>query len=214
MPADTRREFRLEPDGWRAYGQAVESAEAEGLAWQAVSIAKLLPITGCRLDEVVSLRWAEVDFDNRCFRFDAKRVKSGPFRPIGRAPLALLQELERLAPVRAPGSAFVFPGTRGERDQAYLGFKRAWKRHNLDYSPHCLRHAFASAAEDDCGLHESTLSVLLGHSKRAGSNVTRGYIMKNDASLLAATDKVSSYIWQAMTGDGHQAEIVPFDAKA
>ena len=156
MPADTRREFRLEPDGWRAYGQAVESAEAEGLAWQAVSIAKLLPITGCRLDEVVSLRWAEVDSDNRCFRFDAKRVKSGPLRPIGRAPLALLQGLKRLAPVRAPGSAFVFPGTRGERDQAYLGFKRAWKRHNLDYSPHCLRHAFASAAEDDCGLHESS----------------------------------------------------------
>jgi hypothetical protein len=49
---------------------------------------------------------------------------------------------------------------------------------------------------------KAAVSVLLGHSKRAGSNVTRGYIMKNDATLLAATDKVSIYIWQAMTGDG------------
>ena len=64
------------------------------------------------------------------------------------------------------------------------------------------------------GCMKAAVSVLLGHSKRAGSNVTRGYIMKNDATLLAATDKVSSYIWQAMTGDGHQAEIVPFDARA
>jgi len=197
MPADTRRQFRLEPAGWRAYGEAINAAESEGLAWQAVSIAKLLPLTGCRLDEIVSLRWAEVDVDGRCFRFDPQRVKSGSLRPAGREALAILQETRGFAARRAPKSTFVFPGSRGERDQAYSGFKRAWKRLQLEYSPHCLRHAFASAAEDDCGLHESTVAALLGHSKR-GSNVTRSYVLKADATLLAAADKVCRYVLQAM----------------
>ncbi len=198
MPADTRREFRLELDGWRAYGKAIEKVEANGLAWQAVAIAKLLPLTGCRLDEIVSLRWAEVDFDGRCVRFNPNRVKSGPLRPVGQEALAILRELKGFAARRAPNSAFVFPGTRGERDQAYAGFKRAWARLLLEYSPHYLRHAFASAAEDDCGLHESTVSALLGHSKR-GANVTRSYVLKADATLLAAADKVCCFVSQAIT---------------
>lgn len=106
MPADTRRQFRLEPAGWRAYGEAINAAESEGLAWQAVSIAKLLPLTGCRLDEIVSLRWAEVDFDARRFRFDPQRVKSGSLRPAGREALAILQETRGFAAKRAADSAF------------------------------------------------------------------------------------------------------------
>jgi integrase len=63
-------------------------------------------------------------------------------------------------------------------------------------SPHGLRHSFASVA-DDLGLSEPTIAALLGH---AGGGVTRGYIHKLDAALLAAADKVAGRVANLMAG--------------
>ncbi|MGA7328399.1 MAG: integrase arm-type DNA-binding domain-containing protein [Rhodomicrobium sp.] len=199
MPADTRREFRLDVEGWRAYGTAINVGEQAGVAWQAVSIARLIAITGCRLDEITSLRWAEVDFPGCCLRFDAERVKTGPLRPIGRQALGILLALKARAETHRRDSLHVFPGTATGKDQAYLGLRKAWSRFGFDFTPHSLRHAFASVAEDDCGLHESTVAAIIGHQKRSG-NTTRSYVHKDDATLLAAADKVCGWIWQAITG--------------
>jgi integrase len=213
MPADNRRQFRLETAGWRTLGEVIQAAEERGIAWQVIAIAKLLALTGCRLDEVSSLRWDEIDFASRCFRFDLSRIKGGPMRPIGQDALAILRNL-RDDPTRNPDSTFVFPMTRkAELDLPYQGFHQAWRRVNPSYSAHCIRHAFASTAEGDCGLHESTVAAILGHNRGSG-NVTRGYILKPDALLLAAADKVCRHIWQAMTGEAPQGEIVQFPARA
>src|SRR5215207_9154360 len=63
-------------------------------------------------------------------------------------------------------------------------------------TPHGLRHSFASVA-DDLGLTEPKIAALLGH---AGGGVTRGYIHKLDAALLAAADKVARFVADAMAG--------------
>jgi integrase len=65
-----------------------------------------------------------------------------------------------------------------------------------DVTPHGLRHAFASVA-DDLGFTEPTIAALLGHSRRG---VTRGYIAKVDTALIAAADRVSEKIHQMMRG--------------
>jgi integrase len=75
------------------------------------------------------------------------------------------------------------------------------------YTPHSLRHAFASAA-DELELSELTIAMLLGHASARKGSTTRGYISKPDAVLLAAADKVSRHIWQAMSGQGTSAEVV------
>jgi integrase len=210
IPGDRKRRFRLETDGWRALDKAIAAAEGRGVAWQTTEIAKLLCLTGCRLREISELRWAEIDFAGRCFRFDPDRVKTGPLRHVGREALALLQKLKQLN--REPDSAFVFPARRkSRRDLPYTGFQQAFRQINPGFSAHLIRHAYAGTAEADCGLHESTVGALLGHSKRSG-NVTAGYILKPDALLLAAADKVSRFIWRAMTGE--EAEILPFQARA
>ncbi|MFZ1108470.1 MAG: site-specific integrase [Rhodomicrobium sp.] len=208
MAADRRRAFRLEADGWRKLGEAIDAGVERGICWQAIRIVELLATSGCRLNEIASLRWAEVDFQGRCIRFQGGRVKSGELRPIGHAAFDILADLKKRADGKSP---FVFPATRGSEDKAYSGIAKAWKRLGLDFTPHCLRHAFASAAEDDCGLHESTVAVLLGHSRRS-ANATRGYILKADATLLAAADKASRFISQAMTGKARPAEVVPLHA--
>jgi len=76
-----------------------------------------------------------------------------------------------------------------------------------DYTPHSLRHAFASAC-DDLGLSELTIATLLGHASAKDGSVTRGYISKPDAVLLAAADKVNRYIWEAMCGEALSAEVI------
>ena len=82
-----------------------------------------------------------------------------------------------------------------------------------DYTAHSLRHAFASAC-DDLGLSELTIATLLGHASAKEGSVTRGYITKPDAVLLAAADKVSRYIWQAMTSEGGGVVELPRAANA
>jgi integrase len=63
-------------------------------------------------------------------------------------------------------------------------------------TPHGLRHAFASVA-DDLGYTEATIGAMLGHS---GGGTTRGYIHKLDPALLAAADRVSGRIAEMMAG--------------
>jgi integrase len=78
----------------------------------------------------------------------------------------------------------------------------------LAYTPHGLRHAYASAAHE-LGLGELIIKALLGHA-RVG--VTSGYIMTMDSFLLAAAKKVASYIEGAMTGE--TGKIVRLAAQA
>ncbi|MGO9461831.1 MAG: tyrosine-type recombinase/integrase [Rhodomicrobium sp.] len=205
MPKDGSRDFRLEAEGWRSFAQKIKAAEDQGMCWRATTIARLLALTGCRKEEIGGLEWSEIDFEGGCLKFkrlsnDDDRVKSGTVRPIGTAALRILKAIK---PEGANGNAYVFPSSLAT-PKPYQGFAKAWKRMGIDFPPHCLRHAFGSAAENDCGIHESTVSALLGHKKRG--SVTRSYIVKPDAVLLAAADKISEWIAQGMGLDGYEAQ--------
>jgi hypothetical protein len=52
---------------------------------------------------------------------------------------------------------------------------------------------------------------MLGH---AGGGVTRGYINKLDPALIAAADRVSQHIVEAMSGSAASAEVVPLRRQA
>jgi integrase len=198
LPADKKRKFRLESDGWKAFGALLATQEGKGANWRAVSIARLLALTGCRSQEITGLRWPEVDFDAHAFRFEESRVKSGPLRPIGQQALDILAKLYGLHDTDNP---LVFPAVRDNSRKgggAFAGLPDAWERWGLPYSPHCLRHAFAGAA-DDLELAESTIGALLGHSSYGGgSRITRGYIKKMDKALVAAADQVAGHIFAMM----------------
>ena len=72
-----------------------------------------------------------------------------------------------------------------------------------EYSPHGLRHAYASAAHE-LNFGELTIKALLGHA-RVG--VTSGYVARVDDLLLAAAEKVARYVWRSMTGEA--SKVVP-----
>ena len=76
------------------------------------------------------------------------------------------------------------------------------------YTPHGLRHAYASAAHE-LGLSELTIKALLGHARLG---VTSSYITPVDSLLLAAAEKVSQYIGEAMTG--RRAKLLDFSSRS
>lgn len=189
---DGKRRVRLEGPAYKAFGDKLDALEHGGERWQAVAIARLLALTGCRRGELEKLRWSEVDMPGRAFRLgDTKSGES--VRPIGSAALKILQDAKQ----RAGGSSWCFPSTRGETGH-YHGLPRVWRDYIgpaiANATPHGLRHSFASHA-DDIGLSDPTIKALLGHSR---SGVTAGYIHKLDAALIAAADQLSQHIADLM----------------
>jgi len=189
-PSDNRRSFRLAAEGYRSLGTALEAAERRGEHWQAITSIRLIALTGCRRSEILNLKWPEVDFANSCLRFGDTKTGAS-IRPLPKAAQAILAGIERRC-------EFVFPAiNRDDRSYASV-FPKSWRRIIAEaYSPHGLRHAYASAAHE-LGLGELTIKVLLGHT-RVG--VTSGYIATVDTLVLAAAEKVTRYIDSAMSGE-------------
>lgn len=191
---DRRRERRLTPEEYRRLADALAVAEADCETWQGVTGAWLLALTGCRLGEIVGLKWAEVDEAGGCFRL-AETKEGASVRPVGRPAFDVLSQIER-----REGYPFVLPAARGEG--AFGGMRGFWrrlvKRAELpDVTPHTLRHSFASVA-GDLGYTENTIAAMLGH---AAGTVTSRYVHHLDAVLIAAADKVARTVQGYMTGE-------------
>jgi integrase len=205
-PADGKRKARLDDEGYRKLGEILRQAEAEGESWQAVEAIRFAALTGCRRGEVQALRRAELDFPGRALRLsDTKTGES--IRPMS----AIAADRAALALARH-GGAFVFPSDR-KAGAHYRGLAKAWTRIVGDALPgitlHVLRHSFTSTAED-LGYSLPTIGALLGH---AGAGVTSRYVHKLDAALVAAADRVSRHIADAM-GEAPTADVVELHPRA
>jgi integrase len=196
-PADKRRSFRLAPEEYRGLGQALQAAELRGEHWQAIASIRLLALTGCRRSEILNLKWSEVDLRNCCLRLGDTKTGAS-IRPLPASARALLTKLSH-------NGVYVLPGV-GRNDRSFASvFSKTWRRVvGTQYSPHCLRHDYASAAHE-LGLGELTIKALLGHAR---IGVTSGYIATVDSLVLAAADKVASHIENAINGEA--AKVVRF----
>ena len=178
-----------------ALGEAMRQKEAEGDNLVGLRAIRFLLLTGCRRMEALALRWSTVDRRARCLRF--ADTKSGPqTRPIGRAALELLLSFE---PKGAKPTDYVFPSTVAGLH--LVGLPKIWERVAkragiVGVSPHGLRHWFASAAAE-MNFSELTIAGMLGHTVKG---VTARYATTPDSALLAAADRVSLRLSQALDG--------------
>jgi integrase len=197
-PADGKRRVRLDGAGYRALGDALRKAEADGEPWQAIAAIRLLALTGCRRGEIEGLRIEEIDLAAQALRLgDSKTGES--VRPIGQPACAVLRGA--LGRTKGP---LLLPSERKAKTR-FQGLPKLWGRAVSPVlpgiPPHGLRHAFASTAED-LGYSLPTIGALIGHS---GGGVTAGYVHKLDAALIAAADRVAQDIAEMM------GEQVPTD---
>lgn len=192
------RDRQLTEEELRALGSVLRSGDFNP---SAVQIVTLLALTGCRLNEIASLKWSEVDFDNCCLRLaDTKTGKS--MRPLGKPALERLRLV-----VPHESCPFIFPSSR--LSTPYQGTKREVRRifgqaAIVNASSHTLRHTFASIASE-LGFSDGTIAGLLGHSSRS---VTSRYVHRPDKSLVLAADLVCERI------DGLMSETLSSTASA
>ncbi|WP_206453826.1 site-specific integrase [Aurantimonas marina] len=193
-PAGTKKTRRLTPSEYRQLGVALATAKAEGETQQLLDGIRLLALTGCRLGEIVNLKWTEVDEAAGALRFDDSK-EGASVRPAGSAVFEALSAVKR----EMDCPTVLTPARQG---QCFGGMSKGWKRIAEragfeDVTLHTLRHSFASVAGD---LHytEPTIAAMLGH---AAGSVTGRYIHHLDSVLIAAADKVAIAIAGFMNGE-------------
>ena len=139
-----RRERFLTEEEYRRVGRALCELEAEGPGpARAAAALRLIMLTGCRLGEVLTLRWSDVDRKAEEFRLrDAKTgARMVPLTPMASQVLASI--------VRVRRSPWVFPARKPDRHLSTL--TSCWHRVRAraeveDVRIHDLRHSFASRA--------------------------------------------------------------------
>ena len=177
-----RRERFLTEEEYRRVGRALCALETEGpVPARAVAALRLLMLTGCRLGEVLTLKWSDVDRKVGELRLpDAKTgARMVPLTP------PTLQVLSGIARVRR--SPWVFAGSRPDRHLSTLTeyWHRVRERAEVeDVRIHDLRHSFASRA---LAVGESLTMIgrLLGHTD-VGSTARYAHLARDAEKVAVA----------------------------
>jgi integrase len=217
-----RRERFLTGGELRQLGSAIREAETKGIPWDvdeqkrkakhlpkaknrftkigpfAAAAIRLLLFTGCRLREILHLKWEQVDLERGLlFLADSK---TGRKTVILNAPaLAVLTGLDRLG-------SYVIPGDDPEKPRTDL--KRPWeavgRRAGLEgVRLHDLRHTYASLGAGG-GLGLPIIGKLLGHTQ---ASTTQRYAHLDADPLRRASEAIGGRIAAALDGK-HAGSVV------
>ena len=170
-----------------------------------INAIRLLAFTGCRLSEVLSLKWRDVDLQSGVLNLsDTKTGKRT--QVLGTPAISLLAGLPK-----TPGSVWVFPRRADTAEHIRVNHvERAWrlrirKAAGLDdVRLHDLRHTVGTYA-GQTGANAFLIRDKLGHASTA---MTNRYVNRDDDPLRKLSNQVEGRIASAMAGE-EGAEILP-----
>jgi integrase len=210
---ESRRERFLTTAELERLGNSIREAESNGIPWNidrskvtakhapkaaltkinpiATAALRLLLFTGCRVGEILSLRWDFVDVERGLLLLPDS--KSGRKTIVLNAPaMTVLASLPKVGP-------FVVPGDDPSKPRTDL--KRPWKavtQHAglIGVRLHDLRHTYASYGAGG-GLGLPIIGRLLGH---AHVSTTARYAHLDSDPLKQASEAIASRIAAAFEG--------------
>jgi integrase len=162
---------------------------------------RLLLLTGCRRNEITTLRWDYVDFERGLLLLpDSKTGKRAV--PLASSALAVLSALPRCSP-------WVFPGYRG--NGPIVGIQKVWERvrvrANLEgVRLHDLRHSHASFAVAD-GASLYLTGKVLGHRN---ARTTERYAHIADDPVRQTVERTASKIADMMARKSSGGDVREF----
>ena len=188
---ETKRDRFLSPEEVvRLMASLEEEAKTCQNIWTIYAI-RLLLLTGCRLNEILTLTWAEVDLPNQCLRLkDSKTGKKLVY--LSSAAVSTFESLPQ-----TPGNVHVICG---DKEGAHLvNLQKPWRRIReraglSDVRLHDLRHTFASIAASR-GLSLPMIGALLGHKQ---TQTTARYAHLLGQPLREAAEKVTGDLGRDM----------------
>lgn len=220
---DNKGQRFLSQEELQRLGDALREAETDGLPWvfnedkkakhrpkteenrrevispHAVAAIRLILLTGCRVGEVLNLRWSEVDFERGLLHL--------PDSKTGAKPVVLAAPaLEVLANLQRSGD-YVIAGANPGKPRSDL--KRPWQRISnhadlFNVRLHDLRHTYASVGAMS-GMGLGIVGKLLGHQT---PETTAQYSHFADDPLRRASETIGGTIAAALVG-GRKNNVVP-----
>lgn len=186
--AEKKRERFLNREEIASLMRVLDEEEALGKEMiTAVQAIRLLLLTGCRLNEILRLRWDEVDLINHCFHLaDSKTGKKTVY--LSPSVITILNSIPRIF-----GNLYVI---WGKHKQSHLiNLQKPWRRISAkagleNVRIHDLRHTFASVAAEN-GLSLPIIGALLGHKQ---TQTTARYAHLVGQPLREASEKIGRHI--------------------
>ena len=190
-------------DGVNAKHRAKIANARETISPHAIAAIRLLLLTGCRLREILHLRWQDVSFEQASLHLPDS--KTGVRNVYLSAPaLNVLAEIPRIE-----GNPFVIVGA--EKDKPRSDLKRPWAR-LTEYAGlpnlrlHDLRHSYASVGAAS-GMGLLFVGKLLGHASTA---TTEQYAHIANDPLRQANETIGQQIADALLGSKVGDNVTPF----
>jgi integrase len=202
---EEKRERFLSAAELRRIGEVLREMEAEGIELpSAILAARLLILTGCRLNEIMTLKWTYVNLAERVLRLPDS--KSGAkIVHLGQPAAELLRDAQRI-----DGNPWVITGTLPSRPLSDLQpfWQRVRARAGLkDVRIHDLRHTFASTAVAS-GQGLPMIGKLLGHTQ---VQTTARYAHLASESVKIAAESIAFDLARAigrhLPHKGYQPEV-------
>ena len=174
-------------------GDALRKAESQGINSYALAAIRLLLLTGCRRNEILELKWEQVDFETGFLRLGDSKTGAKAI-PVGAPVLSLLSKLPRLE--RNP---YVIPGKN--KGGHLIGLQKTWSKVRQraaldDVRLHDLRHSFASMGARS-GESLLVIGKVLGHST---SSATTRYAHLSDDPVKDAARAISAEMSSYLDG--------------
>ena len=189
---EEKRERFLSPAELKRVGEVLREMEQEGIELpSSIAAARLLILTGCRLGEIMTLKWEHVDIPGKALRLPDSKTGAKVVH-LGQPAVEVLEKIERLR-----GNPWVIVGTKpGARLTDLQPFwQRVRARAGLkDVRIHDLRHTFASTAVAS-GQGLPMIGKLLGHTQ---VQTTARYAHLAADPVKSAADQVSASIAAAL----------------
>ena len=195
------RERFLSEEEFRRLGRALAEAEARGrgLSVHAVAAIRLLLLTGLRRNEVLTLRWRDVDLDARELKLEDSKTgaRVAPLSPEAARVLAGIPRVE--------GNPHVIPGQKPGTHLRNLNdpWDRIRRSAKLeDVRLHDCRHSFASRALA-LGEGLTMIGKLLGHTK-VETTARYAHLARESVreSAIRVSDSIAADILKGYQVDG------------
>ena len=167
---------------------------------------KLLLFTGCRLNEIRTLKWANVDRENATITLEDSKTGHRVI-PLNASALAVLGGLHRQA-----GNPYVLPGNLPGKPWADLAkpWRRIRKAAGLDgVRIHDLRHTAASFGVN-LGMSLPVVGHLLGHKE---TKTTARYSHLALDPVRQASEQIGQALQRAMEKEPDHGQVIAFPQK-
>jgi integrase len=185
---EEKRERFLSPAELKRVGEVLREMEQEGIELpSSLAAVRLLMLTGCRLGEIMNLKWQHVDTPGKALRLPDSKTGAKVVH-LRQHAVDVLQKIDRVE-----GNPWVIVGTLPDARLSDLQpfWQRVRARASLkDVRIHDLRHTFASTAVAS-GQGLPMIGKLLGHTQ---VQTTARYAHLAADTVKIAADQVSASI--------------------